>query len=232
MDKKRTAVLIHGSHMQANLRGQDWEQINCGYEDGKPTLKGRLLMGIRVAREFDAELILYGTGSSERDGVIEAQYSLNKTLELEDVLTELLHLSEEERTSFKQWLLARAELDLKSQTTIEECRNNIDTCIEKGLERLVLVSSPWHIERCLAEALAYTEILREQGKTPPEIYGTASYGSTEGVLILEPSHRGDRPHLRWNELAKFFFKIPEEKIIAFEKDLETLCAEYTKDTEK
>ena len=232
MSAKKVAVLIHGSHMRANLRGQDWDQINLGYENGKPSLKGRLLMGIRVALEFNAELILYGTGSSERDGVIEAQYSLNKTLELEDALTALLHLAEDEKASFKQWLLARAELDLKSQTTVEECRNNIDTCIEKGIERLVLVSSPWHIERCLAEAFAYTELLREEGKTPPEIFGTASHGSTEGVLVLEPSHRGDRPHLRWNELAKLFFKIPEEKISAFEKDVETLCAGYVKDTKK
>jgi hypothetical protein len=220
--KMKTAVLVHGSHLQANLNGQTWADINFGCEEGKPSLKGRLLMGIKVARDIDADLILYGTGVIGENGITEAEYSLTKTLQLEDSIADILHFTKEEKTSFKEWVYTRTELDTKSQTTVEECRNNIDRCMEKGIDRLILVSSPWHIQRCLVEAFNYAEILRNDGKTPPEILGTASYGSTEGVLVLEPPHRGDRPRTRWHDLARLFFTVPEEKIPEFEKKLETL----------
>lgn len=225
---QKTAVLVHGSHMQANLNGQTWDDINFGYVDGKPTLKGRLLMGVKVAHDFDADLILYGTGVIGRQGKTEAEHSLERTLELADVLAEVLHFTEKEKEKFPKWLQERAELDLHSRTTTEECRNTIDRCMEKGVDRLVLVSSPWHIERCLVEAFTYAQALRESGKTPPEILGTASHGPTEGVLVLEPSHRGDRPRVRWHELARFFFKIPEDQIPAFETEIQALCTKYVK----
>jgi DUF218 domain len=227
MNEIKTAVLVHGSHLQADLNGQTWEDINLGYVDGKPTLRGRLLMGIKVARDVNADLILYGTGVIGEDGITEAEHSLIRTLQLEASLAEILFFTKDEKTSFKEWVYKRAELDTKSQTTVEECRNNIDRCMEKGVDRLVLVSSPWHIERCLVEAFNYAEILRNAGNTPPEILGTASHGSTEGVLVLEPPHRGDRPRTRWHELARLFFNISEDKIPEFEMKLERLIKTET-----
>ena len=231
MKFQKTAVLVHGSHLESNINGQTWEDLNIGRVNGKPTLRGRLLMGVKVAKESEAEHIFYGSGVVDGDGKPESKHSIDATKRIEESLADILHFSSEEKAGFLTWLEDRAVPDMESLSTRDECRNTIDSCMEKGIDQLILVSSPWHIERCLVEAFTYTEILRASGKVPPDIFGTASHGSTEGVLVLEPSHRGDRPRTRWHELARLFFTVSEEKISEFEKQIELLASEYTKDRE-
>ena len=74
--------------------------------------------------------------------------------------------------------------------------------------------------------LKVADQMRSEGETVPDILAISSHGPTNGIVILEPPHRGDRPRTRWHELATNFFRIPEERLHAFEHELEELFAEY------
>lgn len=215
----RVAVLIHGCHLQALLSGETgterWEDIVWGLDsEGNPSLSGRATMGLKVAFDHEAEFVIFSTGASERDGKKEGEYTRDWALGAYERLAPVVGY-EMSPTSLEAYLMDATELDIVSQNTREECNRNFRLCAERGISRVILVSSPWHIQRCHTEALKVAEELRLEGIDVPEIMAVASHGSTNGVVILEPPHRGDRPRTVWHELAPRFFKVPEERLHAF-----------------
>lgn len=223
----RTAVLIHGCHLQADLNGKTWEDIVWGLDPCmRPTLSGRGTMGIKVALDYAAEVIIFSTGASERDGVKEGQYTLEFAQSLGFVLADAIGLSEDPEY-LESFLQDRSQLDLDSQNTREECERNFRFCAKRGITRVMLVSSPWHIARCYAEALNVAHAMREQGeRVPQEIIAIASHGTTEGLVMLEPPHRGDRPKTEFHTLGRRFFRISEDRVAAFQADLGGLLESY------
>lgn len=226
--KERVAVLIHGCHLQAILAGENgterWEDIVWGLgADGMPTLRGRATMGIKLAYECDAGLVIFSTGASERDGVKEGQYTYNWAIENHERLAELIEVTPEILDAF---IRSYGKVDDESQNTRQECERNLRLCADMGADRVILVSSPWHIQRCHTEALKVAEELRLEGVDVPQIMAVASHGSTNGVVILEPPHRGDRPRTVWHELAPRFFKVPEDRLQAFFSEACELFDQY------
>jgi hypothetical protein len=199
---KRTAVLIHGCHLRANLNGQSWEEIVFGSNDPEyPTLVGRVVMGMLQVVRHRAEFVLFSTGASEKDGMKEAVYTHKETLPRLFAISCLLSFPKDD-LDFLRLKIESAIIDDESQNTREECRRNLRLCSQKGIQRVILVSSPWHIERCFAEALEAVRTMGEEGLVIPEILASASYGSTEGVVISEPPHRGDRPKVPIHKAVK------------------------------
>src|SRR3989344_4519748 len=135
----RTAVLIHGCHLQAQLGEQDWESIVWDYRpDGRISLRGRAAMGIKVALDYHAELLIFSTGASERDGVKEGEFTRNFGLEHCEAVADIVGYSTQEVKA----ALTAAELDLESQNTREECERNFRIAASRGIARIILVSSP------------------------------------------------------------------------------------------
>lgn len=220
----KTAVLIHGCHLQADFEGDDWEKIVWGTHDGVPSLYGRGTMGLREAFAVRAEFAIFSTGASERDGIKEGEYTYRYALSHVRELARVLGIPE---AVFHDFLHRRVELDLESQNTTQECAHNLALCAERGIDTVILVSSAWHIERCHAEALSVAETMRQVGQAVPKrILAVGSHGSAKQVTILEPPHRGDRPRTNWQELGRSFFKIPEDKRCAFEAGFKDLVSKY------
>jgi hypothetical protein len=219
---KRTAVLIHGCHLAADLEGKVWEDIVWGVDENFiPSLAGRAVVGIKVANDYDAELIIFSTGASERNGFKEGEFTRTFAYELNDSTMVLSQITGFPSPTNLQTFLAKfSELDLDSQNTAEECTRNFRLCAERGIQRIILVSSPWHIQRCHTEALKVAQAMRDNGEIVPEILAIASHGSTEGIVILEPPHRGDRPKTTWHILMRQLFRIPEDRIAQAEGSLE------------
>lgn len=207
--------------MQADLNGMSWEDIVWGSETGA-TLSGRAVMGIKIALDLDAKLLLFPTGASVRDGVKEGAYTYQEACARVEAIA---HTGGYPKEQVRALLEEHAEVELESQNTREECEYNFRRCIALGIERIVLVSSPWHIERCLVEAFKVAGTMRASGEAVPEIFATASHGSTEGVVVLEPSHRGDVPKNTYPALGARFFKVPEEKREVFEQKFDQLLSE-------
>ncbi len=217
----KKAVLIHGCHLQADLNGQTWEGLVWGLVDGKPTLSGRATMGIKIALMDGAERVVFSTGASERDGLKEGEYTYQWALKHARDLSKLLGVS----ASYLRGYLRRVSvLDLESQNTAQECTRNFTSAVADGFETITLVSSPWHVQRCLTEALKAVETMRAEGKTIPRIKAEASYGSTEGIVILEPSHRGDQPKTNWAIILRGVFGIKEDKRVQAESDIAAIIA--------
>lgn len=190
-----TAILIHGCHLQA----KEWEHIIWGRpQEG---ILGRVPRGIQLAIFDHIPLIFWGTGASEKDGVKEAQYTFDYAVAHGPELPEFIGW---DRYEVEGFLRSVSHIDIDTQNTLEEIKRAGEVCRERGITRMILVSSPTHISRCLLEA----EKLRSVGKLQGvEVFATASdtcyADSTPGnVLIVEPPHRGDRPDVPIHKTLK------------------------------
>ncbi len=220
--KSKVAVLIHGCHLQADLNGKTWEEIVWG-DKKRATLEGRGTMGLKIAMEHDANLIIFSTGASEREGMKEGEMTYRYALLRSEYIADAIGCTEQEVRSF---VSGRGQLDLESQNTREECERNLALCISLNINRIILVSSPWHIQRCLTEALKVAETMRNRGEMVPSILAASSYGGTEGIVILEPSHRGDQPKNTFAALAARFFKVPVAHLAEFQNDVHLALHKY------
>lgn len=213
-----TAVLIHGCHLQASLNGQTWRDIVWGGD--MPTLYGRATMGLKVAFEQNADAIIFSTGASELNGVKEGQVTRDYALEHVESIAKAIDADTDE---LRRMIEDRSELDIESQNTREECERNLGLCADMGVEQVFIVSSPWHIQRCITAAQIVLEGMRVGGAVLlPDLIAIPSYGSTEGVVVFEPSHRGDMPKNRLAELGGRFFTVPPHRLPELESGIERL----------
>jgi uncharacterized SAM-binding protein YcdF (DUF218 family) len=138
-----------------------WEEIVLGTPHGNiiPTLEGRAVMGLLQAVNFKADHIIFGSGASSKDGLSEARYTQQSTLAYLPQIKNALILSEEECTRLR-YLVESAVIEETSKSTREEIRYALEFCATECIDRMVLVSSAWHIERCHAEALEAVHSLR------------------------------------------------------------------------
>lgn len=181
-----TMVLIHGCHLQAD----GWKDIVWGAPD--LDVFGRASAGIRLAVREGA-FIYWGTGASAKDGMKESRYTfefaVNHVNELRGLTDYMTH------EVAKDWLERISFIDEVTQNTTEEIARAVEVCLKYNIDRLILLSSPTHIARCLQEA----EKLRACGKMSTiEVFATASdvcfaHSSAGDVVIVEPPHRGDLP---------------------------------------
>ncbi len=219
----RTAILIHGYHLLAD----GWEEVIWG--DPQHGIYGRAAAGLREALRHDAEIIFFTTGASQKDGLLEGEAVLNiaRTRMLE--MPEFSGWSENDAHA---WLDSKAALELTSQVTTDELTTCADIALSRGVERLVLVSSPSHIMRAHQSAISG---FSKQEKYKPllnALYAVASdtcYPGTtvEDVVIIEPPHRPDRPKIFFNKTISGIFKIKDsETAQALDSALAEVIEEY------
>lgn len=214
----RTAVIVHGLHLQA----QNWFEIAFGkLEQGK--LKkgklGRIPAGIMAALDYGAELVIWSTGASQKDGLLEAEYTHKTAIEHIDVLTTFF----EEETLYtpaevQSVLHERSTFDTTSQNTVEELRNITSFCEGRDIEQLVMVSSPTHMARCFQE---YMNVRYERPDLRLRLAlasaDTCYKGSVPSdVIIVEPPHRGDRPSVPFHKTVRQIFSLMSSEDVALE----------------
>lgn len=219
----KTGVLVHGCHLGAlNWRGIMWGT--------PPDEMGRIPKAVSVALQEDAGLMVFGTGASERDGKKEGEYTLEYML---DHFLELGAFSwfegvdlEEARSRFA----AISIPECRSLNTREEMEEGARIFLEQGAKRIILVSSPTHISRCIRDALI---ALHDPGFAGlrKHLYAAASDtsylgGRVEDVAIFEPPHRGDQQAFLTHYVVNRIFKIPETDMPGFLKDLDVLLTKY------
>ena len=199
----KTAILIHGRHVDTDA----FEQIVWG--DPQHGIYGNAAKGVALAQSEHAELIFWGTGSSKKNGVVESQLIFNHAVAHAH---ELKVFTDKTETEIKSILEPISYIDLETQNTAEEIAKAVYVCIERNIERLILVSAPTHIARCLIEA----EKLRANGQIKNlEVLATASDVSYKNsvpadVVIIEPPHRGDMPKWQSHRYAKALFEIKKQ----------------------
>lgn len=197
--RRKTGILVHGY----NLHAGQWEDVTWGTP---PERIGRVPMGVLVAQSEQADVMVFGSGASEKDGLLESEAATRLLWERFDELagfavfkgweTELTRPPAASR--FRQRIESILHLDRTSKNTRDEIAHAGRVFIDRDVERVILVSSPTHLPRCLRDACAiYGEdgdlsgLLREL-YAAPSITGYPGY-TAEDVAIFEPPHRPDRP---------------------------------------
>lgn len=186
----KTGVLVHGFHLQA----ENWEKIVWGKP---PNLLGRAPKGVMVALEENADIIVFGTGASVKDGKKEAEYTRDYLLEHFLELVEFWALEGIDLAEAKEKISQIAKLEIKSQNTFQEPRFAADIFRRANAERIIIVSSPTHISRCLRDALMVFD--REDVIAQPSHTGWADASE---VIIIEPPYRPDRQKSNLHSFVK------------------------------
>ncbi|HLC44283.1 MAG: hypothetical protein A2722_03450 [Candidatus Doudnabacteria bacterium RIFCSPHIGHO2_01_FULL_50_11] len=222
MIREKTAILIHGCHVDA----EGWERIIWG--DPEKGLLGRIPTGIALALSEEADLIFWGTGASERNGKKESQIIFQYALRHLEELPALFERAG--RVTYRKYptpfelekLLPKISyIDLVTQNTAQEVEAAAAECRARGITRLILVSSPTHIGRCRQDA----DKLRAEGKLR-DLWvfdfssDTCFEGTTPGdVVIIEPPHRGDMPKWQTYRYARAMFGIMKRGEVVYEEFL-------------
>jgi hypothetical protein len=212
-----TAVLIHGCHLQA----EGWEEIAWG--DPAENRLGRVPFGLFKAMEANAEMIIFGTGASEKDGLKEGAYTYRYTDEHLVDLFRSASVPHERWYVTQEWIKHVARLELTSQNTREEVLAAARMAKEAGIKRLILVSSPEHIMRCHQAALSVLGADPGLSFFLDELYAVASHthfkdATVDDVVIVEPPHRGDTPKVPFYRTVKRIFATMRKPDVAFKLD--------------
>jgi len=227
---QRTAILVHGCHLEAD----GWEQAVWG--DIPSQRMGRLPHAALLALREDAVLMVLGTGGSARGGIYEGEYTLQY---LRRNLPRLYAFDAVRDEGINLAALATLVEDISvcetsSKNTIEELEEAGKLFARAGVNRVILVSSPAHLPRCLKTAVA--------------VFGAAGYRPTlfsspcetcfsgceaEDVVVIEPPHRGDRDKsmdgspLALHRLAARALRVPAHRKLSFASSLDALLRHHT-----
>lgn len=222
----KTAILIHGCHLLA----KDWDKIVWG--DPRNGIFGRASKGINITICEKPEVVYWGTGASEKNGVKESEYTLSYAITR---ARELSYFENRTAKVIEEALRKISFVDTESQNTKEEVSKCMEMCKERRIEKLILVSSPDHIGRCFSYA---NDLRSEKWETYKglQVSAIASdvrfFESMPGdVLYVEPSHRGDRSGISLHKtlrLAMFARKLPDKQALQFNEELVSFLEEQQK----
>ncbi len=225
MDAMKTAVLIHGYHLGA----ESWESLVWGNPDAG--LYGSIPRGVTEAYREQAQLIFWGTGASERDGLKESEQIFKCA---ESHMNELAALCRCDESTLRAFLAERSYIDTTTENTIGEITAFLDLCLQKEIERVVIVSIATHASRSLKTALsiiaANQRFARYAGAVSFAPGNTSFAQSTvDDVVVIEPPHRGDQTKwqtYRYVRAAFSVLKNGEDVFASFLADFGELLKKY------
>lgn len=229
---KKTGILVHG----CNLHTYQWKNIVWGKP---PHDLGRVPKGVFLALTEGAEAMVFGTGASEKDGLLEADATAKIMWERFDELQAFeifqTHFPEMSDPAFREACRRRIGsiliIENTAQNTIDEVKKAGHLFKSRHIEQIILVSSPTHLPRCLRDACvafdndAELADFRYALSASPSI--TSYMGkSAEDVAIFEPPHRPDRPPFNINDFLKRVNDIPGHQRQEFLKRFDDLLQAF------
>ncbi len=219
----KTGVLVHGCHFGA----LNWQGIMWGHP---PDELGRVTKGVAVALQENARALIFGTGASEKDKKKEGEYTRDYLLENFFRLGAFSCFKELDLEEARALIASIAIPECRSRNTREEMEESARIFLDREIEKIILVSSPTHISRCIRDALVVFQAARYTGLRE-HLYAAASDtsylgGRVEDVVIFEPPHRGDQQAFLTHYVVKRIFKIPENQMPGFLKDLDVLLSRF------
>lgn len=221
-----TGILVHGCHLAAD----GWEHIVWG---NPPHELGRLPHAILLAWEEKAGVVIFGTGASQKDGLLESEFTLKFLWDHFAELAEFDAMKNVPIEEAEKMMRQIAVLDRETQNTDQEVRNGLKIMAEKNCGHAILVSSPTHLPRCLACACKVSGAEPDLFTNP--IYASPSDTCYEGtsasdIVVVEPPHRGDRDktldEFKFNDLVKRMFRVSTDRKHEFFGRVTSLLEEF------
>lgn len=203
MEKAKIGILSHGLH----LLTPNWQELVWGIP---PDKLGRAPRAALLALKENADLLVFGTGASEKDGVKEGAYILNFLLDNFSRLKEFKAFEGISLKSAKEFIASISVPEILSQNTVEEvvCAGYI--FVERGVREVRQVSSPFHIFRCYRDAMAAFMADSKLRHLAADLSPVASDTGPKPkeVLIFEPPHRPDQKPSVFYSFVKALWEKP------------------------
>ncbi len=228
----KTGILVHG----CNLHTYHWKNIVWGKP---PHDLGRIAHSVLLALCYDVEVMIFGTGASEKNGMLEADATVQLMFERFDRLQEFAPFQSQFpaikqqgfRDKCRQKIESIVEIENTSQNTVEEVTTAGHIFNRHHVERIILVSSPTHLPRCLRDACVAFEHNLDLAHFRHRLHATpsiTSYMDTSpgDVAIFEPPHRPDRPPFHINAFLKRVNDLPGVQREPFLKRFDDLLEEF------
>ncbi|VVB83535.1 Uncharacterised protein [uncultured archaeon] len=201
----KTGILCHGRHVLA----KNWELHQWG--DRKEGLLGQILKTCLLAYQEKAEVIVFGTGASERDGLKESEYTIKYMFEHFDEMSLFNPFDNINLKDLKRHILSFSIPEKKSQNTLEEIKFAGEIFCDYNIEKAIIVSNPDHISRCMQlahQVYHYTKL-----KSLENLFAVQSdigYNGTSSITskIVEMPHRGDDLSPDLSKYIGNYFKLP------------------------
>lgn len=212
--RKRTGVLIHSINLQAPKR----EEAVWGVP---PNLLGRFSMGIKVALEEEAEIIVLGNGlRSGINGEMESEFNWKDIMANFDRLAEFTEFQGIDLGRGKKEIERILVLDKSSLNTADEVAFAGQAFESAGMKKVISVSDRTHAPRCLNEALKFYSWLGSKIAVHNVSVQVSDIGwaPNDDVVILEPPHMPNNPmgDLR-QRVAKMLLR--QDKLLEIKKTL-------------
>ncbi|MEK7156121.1 MAG: hypothetical protein AAB734_04560 [Patescibacteria group bacterium] len=193
----KTAILVHGHF----LGTPDWERVVWG--NPAHGVYGNVPKGLVEALRFDADTILFGTGASEKDGLNEGEYALKLARER---WREIPEFKSKDAGDVKAWLERCAVIESTAQNTPQEIVAGAQIARGRGAVRLIQIACRTHSPRALRTAISVLSANEDIRFFLDNFYSVTSdskydNGDIDDVVVIEPPHRPDRPHVFFNKTA-------------------------------
>lgn len=230
--RRRTGILVHGY----NLHADRWASVAWGEPRDRV---GRVPMGVFVALCEQADVMVFGSGASRKNGRMESEETERLLWERFDELADFSIFENyppgvknpDAICRYRDKIKSILRLDTASQNTREEIVHAGRVFVDSGVERIILVSSPTHLPRCLRDACTIFEAdgalsrLRHGLLAAPSVTGYAGHTAAD-VVIFEPPHRPDRSGSNVSRAVARIHDIPESGRERFVRRLDDLLAEF------
>jgi len=204
LEKRKVGILCHGY----NLFSSDWQEIVWGVP---AVLMGRVPRAVLLALEERADILVFGTGASEKDGVKEGEYIKRYLL---DHFYDLRYFEEMKHVGLNEFNFIRSisVSETTSMNTAQEALCSSRLLSAAGVNKMFVVSSPAH-ERSRRDNLV---ALRDNKELWPLIRGLSIVASDTGpdpdkVIILEPAWGGAKPDRLYQIVRAIQAKPAEEQ---------------------
>lgn len=210
----KTGILCHGRHVLAN----NWELHQWG--DKEKRLLGQVLKTLIIANQEKPDMIVFGTGASEKDGLKESEYTIKYMFDHFDEVREFPQFKNINLGFLETYMHVCSIPETKSKNTIEELKYAMDIFQLREINKMIIISNPDHISRCMQ--LAHQVYHESKPKDLEEIFAVQSDIGYNGTLnitskIIEMPHRGDDPSPDLSKYIGNYFKLPLDKKEEFVK---------------
>ena len=203
----KTGLLCHGRHVLA----KNWELHQWG--DKEKGLLGQVMKTILIAHQENPEVIIFGTGASEKERLKESGYTIKYMFEHFEDLYSLPQFQGVNIGQLKAFMKSKSIAEKKSQNTYEEIKKALEIFSYHGIEKIIWVSNPDHIPRCMQ--LAHQVHYETNSKILLNFFAAQSdigYNGTPSITskIVEMPHRGDDPSPDLSQYIGKYFKLSTE----------------------
>ena len=216
-------IVVHGLHQDA----PQW--LDCMWGNPSKNIYGRASRALRISEKYSSALLFLGGGGIV-DGLGVSVAQATRELILQKA-SEMYDCSFDVGSCPYKTLHDRLLEDVAASNTQEEIENAFEVCRRQSVPKIILVSSPTHIARCLQEALVVKEnfgydVAIQACPSDVNYVGT----SASDVVVIEPPHLPEAPHEPFHLLVRRVipFMKAREKGHDFADEFEKLILRHEK----